>query len=84
MVNFNKGILVTCDPAMKQFILHLQETNEFGYVFIIQDLDEEHLFLADDPKLLGKIQDRIDELMERNSYSAIPQPPVPAMGHHKF
>ena len=25
MVNVSKGIMVECDPAMKQFLLHLDE-----------------------------------------------------------
>ena len=84
MVNITKGILITCDPAMKQLILFLQETNEFGHKFIIQDLDEEHLFIENDRRLLGKIQGKIDELMEKNSFSFVSAPVVPASGHHRF
>ncbi|KAI6652662.1 hypothetical protein LOD99_4445 [Oopsacas minuta] len=78
MVNFTKGILITCDPAMKQLILFLQETNEFGRSFIIQDLDDEHLFIDNDHRLLAKIQEKIDELMEKNSFSFLPPPVIPA------
>ena len=81
MVNFTKGVLITCDPAMKQLILFLQESNEFGRQFIIQDLDEDHLFIENDHRLLGRIQEKIDEMMERNSFSFLP-PVIP--GYHRF
>lgn len=65
MVNVTKGVLVECDPAMKQFLLHLDETLALGKKFILNDLDETHVFIqADVVKLL---QDRIDELMDKMS-----------------
>jgi len=65
MVNVTKGVLVECDPAMKQFLLHLDETSALGKKFILNDLDETHLFIqADIVKLL---QDKIDELMDKIS-----------------
>lgn len=36
MVNVTKGVLVECDPAMKQFLLHLDEKEEFGRKFVLQ------------------------------------------------
>ena len=36
MVNVTKGVLVECDPAMKQFLLHLDEKNEFTMKFVLQ------------------------------------------------
>ena len=72
MVNVVKGVLVECDPAMKQYLIHLDETQALGQKFIIQDLDETHLFVsADVPEALKA---KLDELMEQNSYSfAAPQ-----------
>jgi len=65
MVNVTKGVLVECDPAMKQFLLHLDESSALGKKFILNDLDETHLFIqADIVKLL---QDKIDELMDKMS-----------------
>ena len=55
-----------CDPAMKNFLLHLDEKSEFGRKFIIQDLDETHLFISAD--ILEMLQDRIDDLMDRLSF----------------
>lgn len=39
--------------------------------FILQDLDELHLFVASDMAKL--LQQKLDELMERNSYSEFEQ-----------
>ncbi|XP_005184554.1 general transcription factor IIH subunit 5 [Musca domestica] len=66
MVNVMKGVLVECDPAMKQFLLHLDEKLALGRKFIIQDLDESHLFISTD--IVETLQARVDELMDRISF----------------
>ncbi|TMW49554.1 hypothetical protein DOY81_005367 [Sarcophaga bullata] len=66
MVNVMKGVLVECDPAMKQFLLHLDETSALGRKFIIQDLDESHLFIS--TEIVETLQARVDELMDRISF----------------
>ncbi|XP_055334460.1 general transcription factor IIH subunit 5-like [Paramacrobiotus metropolitanus] len=68
MVNVSKGILVKCDPAMKQFLLFLDEKKELGSRFIIQDLDEEHLFISKD--VMNTLKERLDSLMDKISISA--------------
>ncbi|BFF94754.1 GL26481 [Drosophila persimilis] len=66
MVNVMKGVLVECDPAMKQFLLHLDEKLALGRKFIIQDLDESHLFISTD--IVEVLQARVDDLMDRISF----------------
>lgn len=66
MVNVTKGVLVECDPAMKQFLLHLDETRALGVKFIIQDLDETHLFISSD--IITTLQARVDDLMDQMSF----------------
>lgn len=61
-----KGILVECDPAMKQFLLHLDDSNALGKKFIMQDLDETHLFISSD--ILDTLQNQINELMDKLSF----------------
>jgi len=61
-----KGILVECDPAMKQFLLHLDENNELGKKFVLQDLDETHLFISADS--LDLLVEKIDGLMDKISF----------------
>lgn len=61
-----KGVIVECDPAMKQFLLHLDETLALGKKFIIQDLDESHLFISTD--IVETLQQRVDDLMDKISF----------------
>lgn len=53
------------DPAMKQFLLHLDETLALGKKFIYQDLDETHLFISAD--IVETLQARFDDMMDRLS-----------------
>lgn len=55
-------LLYFSDPAMKQFLLHLDEKNILGRRFIIQDLDEKHLFISVD--IVETLQAKIDDLMD--------------------
>ncbi|KAM6460784.1 general transcription factor IIH subunit 5 [Python bivittatus] len=66
MVNVLKGILIECDPAMKQFLLYLDESNALGKKFIIQDLDETHVFVL--AEMVNCLQERVGELMDQNSF----------------
>lgn len=40
--------------------------------FVIEDLDERHLFIVPDPKVIAFIEKKMDEWNERNTY----QPPT--------
>ncbi|XP_055298201.1 general transcription factor IIH subunit 5 [Sitodiplosis mosellana] len=66
MVNLVKGVLVTCDPAMKQFLLHLDEKQAFGKKFILLNLDDTHLFISVD--IVETLQNKFDDLMDRISF----------------
>ncbi len=48
---------------MKQFLLHLDETNAIGRKFVLQDLDDTHLFISSDS--LDTLRNRIDDLMDK-------------------
>ncbi|PZC81114.1 hypothetical protein B5X24_HaOG213454 [Helicoverpa armigera] len=50
---------------MKQFLLHLDETLALGRKFILQDLDETHLFISSD--IVETLQARVDDLMDQLS-----------------
>jgi len=50
---------------MKQFLLHLDEKLALGKRFVLNDLDESHLFISAD--VLESLQDKIDELMDKLS-----------------
>ena len=51
---------------MKQLLLHMDETNAIGRKFVIQDLDETHLFLASD--VIETLQNRIDDFMDKINF----------------
>lgn len=67
MVNVLKGVLIECDPAMKQFLLYLDEANALGKKFIIQDIDDTHVFVI--AELVNVLQERVGELMDQNAFS---------------
>ena len=58
-------VLVECDPVMKQFLLHLDEKLKLGTKFVIQDLDENRLFIS--AEVLEQLQETIDDLMDKTS-----------------
>jgi len=66
MVNVVKGVLIECDPAVKQFLLHLDDKNSLGKKFIIKDLDTTHLFIASD--VVSILQEKMWELMDQLSF----------------
>ncbi|VDL61952.1 unnamed protein product [Hymenolepis diminuta] len=65
MVNVIKGVLIKCDPAMKQFLCHLSDNLVLGTQFVLSDLDECHLFV--DQGIVGRLQSKVDELLEKLS-----------------
>eukprot|EP01083_Nonionella_stella_P133528 405973_1 len=42
-IKAHRGLLITCDGALKQFLLRLNEKSNFH--FVMRDLDENHLFI---------------------------------------
>ncbi|XP_078658632.1 general transcription factor IIH subunit 5-like [Branchiostoma floridae x Branchiostoma belcheri] len=66
MVNVLKGVLVECDPAMKQFLLHLDEKNSLGRKFVMQDLDDTHLFISAD--IVDLLREKIDDLFDQLTF----------------
>ena len=59
------------DAVLKQFLLHLDETLAFGKKFIIEDLDETHLFVASEMVLT--LKEKVWELMDNNSFNVTQQ-----------
>jgi len=62
---FTEDSFLFSDPAMKQFLLNLDETNSLGRKFVLHDLDDRHLFV--EAEILKTIKDKIDELLDRMS-----------------
>lgn len=55
---------------MKQLLLHLEETKELGRTFVIQDLDDTHIFIADD--IVEVLKEKLDDFMDQLQFSEIP------------
>ena len=68
MVNVSKGSLIKCDPAVKQYLVHLDETLAFGEKFILNNLDEQHLFVQS--SAVSKIKVKLQEHIDKISYDA--------------
>ena len=66
MVQIQTGIVVTCDPQMKQFLLHLDDTKALGQKFVLQDLDSTHLLISAD--IIETLKNKIDDLMDQFSF----------------
>ncbi|KAL2916163.1 hypothetical protein HK105_204254 [Polyrhizophydium stewartii] len=60
MVRAVKGVMVECDPAVKQIIKDLDTQHHF----IIEDLDETHLFI--DASKIEMVQERLEEILEED------------------
>mmetsp|Transcript_23125 Transcript_23125/g.72507 ORF Transcript_23125/g.72507 Transcript_23125/m.72507 type:complete len:99 (+) Transcript_23125:43-339(+) len=72
MPEATSGVLITCDcPAIKQYVLKLDEEQRSSLAdsFVLRDLDEMHLLIRDDAKIVDFIHRRIDELQDSNSYT---------------
>jgi len=58
-----KGILLTCDSAVKQILLAMNENN----AFIIDDLDDFHLVIKADEE--QRVRSELEAELEKNTYS---------------
>ena len=66
MVKVEKGTLLTCDPAIKEYLLYLQEEFQIPRDFIMHDLSDTKIIVQS--KYVKVIQDKIDELMKKNTF----------------
>jgi TFIIH basal transcription factor complex TTD-A subunit len=64
-IQVTRGILVECDPAIKQFILHLDQVHSF----VLKDLDETHLMV--DASVGTLIEEELDKLADKNTFVPI-------------
>ncbi|KAF9266625.1 nucleotide excision repair, TFIIH, subunit, partial [Marasmius fiardii PR-910] len=58
-----KGVLLTCDAAVKQILLILNERQGF----IIEDLDDYHLVIKADEEY--RVRKELETELEKNTYS---------------
>ncbi|KAI8569038.1 hypothetical protein RHMOL_Rhmol02G0247200 [Rhododendron molle] len=70
MVNAIKGLLISCDIPMAQFIIYLDSSLPTSQKFIIHILDSTHLFVQ--PHVSEMIRSAISEFRDQNSYEKPP------------
>ncbi|KAI3605028.1 hypothetical protein WG66_001899 [Moniliophthora roreri] len=58
-----KGVLLTCDPAVKQILLIMNERQHF----ILEDLDDNHLVIKADEEY--RVRRELEAELEKNTYS---------------
>ncbi|KAK8520872.1 hypothetical protein V6N12_004798 [Hibiscus sabdariffa] len=66
MVNATKGLFISCDIPMAQFIVNMNAALPASQKFIIHVLDNTHFFVQ--PDVAGMIRSAISEFRDQNSY----------------
>ncbi|XP_042510354.1 general transcription and DNA repair factor IIH subunit TFB5 [Telopea speciosissima] len=66
MVNATKGLFITCDIPMAQFIINMNSSLPASQKFIIHVLDSTHLFVQ--PHVAEMIRSAIVDFRDQNSY----------------
>ncbi|EPS71347.1 hypothetical protein M569_03416, partial [Genlisea aurea] len=66
MVNAVKGIYITCDVPMAQYIIHINNSLPQSQRFIIHVLDSTHLFVRSDVGTM--IRSTIASFRDQNTY----------------
>jgi len=59
-----KGVLLTCDSALKQILLTMNEKQSF----IIDDLDDFHVVIKADEEY--RVRQEVEAELEKNSFDA--------------
>lgn len=62
-MNAREGVLLTCEAAIKQYLLHVDRSGHF----VIADLDQTHLLVREDA--VPVIQRKLEELYDVNTYA---------------
>jgi len=58
-----KGVLLTCDSAVKQILLTMNERDNF----IVEDLDDFHIIIKADEEY--RVRKQLELELEKNTYS---------------
>jgi len=66
MVNAIKGLFISCDIPMAQFIISMNASLPASQKFIIYVLDNTHLFVQ--PHVTEMIRSAMSEFRDQNSY----------------
>ncbi|GAB5363268.1 hypothetical protein AAMO2058_000869100 [Amorphochlora amoebiformis] len=61
----SRGLLLTCDKVLLEFLNHIDQTHKF----IIEKLDENHLFIEDRPGIKEFLQEEMDKWQDVFSFT---------------
>ncbi|WVR08579.1 hypothetical protein IAU60_005634 [Kwoniella sp. DSM 27419] len=65
-VQVKTGVLVTCDSAAKQILLHLDSQREGPRKFLVRDIDETHVMIK--REYVEEIKELLQDELEKNTY----------------
>ncbi|XAO22292.1 hypothetical protein I312_101061 [Cryptococcus bacillisporus CA1280] len=65
-VKITSGVLVTCDSAAKQILLHLDSMRDGPDKFVIRDVDENRVMIK--KECVEMIKDELQNELEKNTY----------------
>ncbi|WVQ85897.1 hypothetical protein IAT38_008065 [Cryptococcus sp. DSM 104549] len=65
-VKITQGVLVTCDSAAKQILLHIDSMREGPGRFVIRDIDETRLLVKKEH--VEEIKVALQDELEKNTY----------------
>ncbi|PVG03961.1 nucleotide excision repair TFIIH subunit [Serendipita vermifera] len=62
-----KGVLITCDAAVKQILLQMNERRRDEDAFVIEDLDQTHILIKADQE--ESMRQELEIELEKNTYT---------------
>lgn len=65
-VKITSGVLVTCDSAAKQILLHLDSMRDGPHKFVIRDVDENRVMVK--KEYVEMLKDELQNELEKNTY----------------
>ncbi|KAG8757739.1 hypothetical protein FRC14_001568 [Serendipita sp. 396] len=65
-----KGVLITCDAAVKQILIAMNERRGINNAFVIEDLDQTHLLIKADEEESMRLE--LEAELEKNTYTLEP------------
>ena len=66
MVVAKKGVLLTCDPTVKVFVMQMNEKKSPDQKFVLADLDETHLFVH--KSAAEEVRNQVEQFLDKNTY----------------
>ncbi|WVN89740.1 uncharacterized protein L203_104970 [Cryptococcus depauperatus CBS 7841] len=70
-VKIQQGVLITCDSAAKQILLHLDSLRDGPFKFVLRDIDENHVLIKKEH--VEEIKDALQQELEKNTYIQDPE-----------